>query len=58
VAPGQHVAPREPAEGVLLTVLLLLGVHVALRLMFAVGAPAAKVADASPQIVGSERSDR
>lgn len=29
-------------EGVLLTVLVLLGVHVAMRLMFAVGAPAAK----------------
>jgi hypothetical protein len=57
---GLAFIPRHTlhAEGVLLTVLLLLGVHVALRLMFAVGAPAAKVADASPQIVGSERSDR
>jgi hypothetical protein len=32
------------AEGVLLTVLVLLGVHVALRLMFAAGAPADKSA--------------
>jgi len=46
------------AEGVLLTVLLLLGVHVALRLMFAAGEPAPKVADTSAQVAGSERPDR
>ena len=46
------------AEGVPLTVLLLLGVHVALRLMFAAGAPAPKVADTSAQVVASERPDR
>jgi hypothetical protein len=34
-------------EGVLLTVLLLLGVHVALRLMFAVGAPPRETAESS-----------
>jgi hypothetical protein len=32
-------------EGVLLTVLMLLGVHVALRLMFAAGAPTAETSD-------------
>jgi len=41
-----------------LTVLLLLGVHVALWLMFAAGAPAPKVADTSAQVVASERPDR
>jgi len=41
-----------------LTVLLLLGVHVALWLMFAAGAPAPKVADTSAQVAGSERPDR
>jgi hypothetical protein len=34
-------------EAVLLTVLVLLGVHVALRLMFAVGAPTGKTPDAA-----------
>jgi hypothetical protein len=35
-------------EGVLLTVLMLLGVHVALRLMFAVGVPAPETAETAP----------
>lgn len=34
-------------EGVLLTVLVLLGAHVALRLMFAIGAPASPAAPAA-----------
>jgi len=57
---GAAFVPRHTlhAEGVLLTVLLLLGVHVALRLMFAAGAPAPKVADTSAQVVASERPDR
>jgi hypothetical protein len=37
----------ERIEAVLLTVLVLLGVHVALRLMFAVGAPEGKTSDAA-----------
>ena len=34
-------------EGVLLTILVLLGVHVALRLMFAVGAPPLETSEIS-----------
>jgi prepilin signal peptidase PulO-like enzyme (type II secretory pathway) len=45
------------AEGVLLTILLLLGVHVALRLMFAVGAPSPRIADSSAQTAGSAAPD-
>jgi hypothetical protein len=41
-------------EGVLLTVLLLLGVHVALRLMFAIGAPPSKDPDTSSRGVRPE----
>jgi hypothetical protein len=36
------------AEGVLLTVLMLLGVHVALRLMFTVGVPAPETSETAP----------
>jgi prepilin signal peptidase PulO-like enzyme (type II secretory pathway) len=38
----------ERVEAVLLTVLILLGVHVALRLMFAVGEPAGETSAAEP----------
>ena len=45
-------------EGVLLTVLVLLGVHVALRLMFTIGAPTANDPDASSPSVRPQTPDR
>jgi hypothetical protein len=52
--------PRQTlrAEGVLLTVLVLLGVHVALRLMFTVGAPSSKDPDTSSPNVRPQTPDR
>jgi hypothetical protein len=53
------VIPRHTlrTEGVLLTVLVLLGVHVALRLMFTVGAPPPKDPDTSSRSVQPQMPD-